>query len=91
VKSLEQIVVENAATRVRRGSGWQRRPCEGCGFVRRVLVHYAPEFPDIWNKFCEVCDLRARAMRHKTVAARFERRANAIEEARAPRHRAKKN
>jgi hypothetical protein len=78
------------------GREWRElKPCEGCGHNRMVKVSAwkkgfygsgagaAEEEKPRWARFCQACDLLARAQRHEETAHEFRRRARAIIEKRS--------
>lgn len=48
---------------------WERRPCELCGYIRRVKVRYSEHRIAICNRTCQACDAEYR-VKHYTYLAR---------------------
>lgn len=69
------------------GRKMELRPCEGCGYARRVVMntfHLVGEDPrPTWKKLCTACDLDRSARVHRAVAAALSARAAEIRAKRA--------
>jgi hypothetical protein len=76
-------------------SGYSRqwreaKACEGCGYIRKVLVREWRPSPGahasaegLWFKrHCQACELESRARQYAETARRFARKAQAIREKR---------
>lgn len=53
------------------------KPCEGCGFVRRIEIHkgWSENKPEQWEPHCHACQLAIRARHYQRLAASFAARA----------------
>lgn len=58
------------------------RPCEGCGYVRKVLIRYfwegGPALKAYWSRHCSACEALGRAAHYERMAQHFQKKAKAL-------------